>query len=282
MKTPITYYGGKQLMLHRILPLIPDHKLYVEPFVGGGAVFFAKRQASVSVINDLDLALVNFYRVCVVDFGNLKKLISKTLFSRMELNLAETYLKDFSKDSEYFYTSFRTDVFAAWAVWFVLNNTYGHALGTGFACVGNAHSKLKSVKRFLSSRKYFTTEIATRLEGSIIENDNALNVIRRHDCEDAFFYCDPPYLNADCSSYSTKYEESNFEELLKTLSQIKGKFLLSSYPSEILEQYTKAQLWKQQIFNLNNTIKTGSRKKEVLTYNYELEQFDLFSERTEL
>jgi DNA adenine methylase len=47
MKTPITYYGGKQKMLKHILPMIPKHTCYVEPFVGGGAVFWAKQQAKV-------------------------------------------------------------------------------------------------------------------------------------------------------------------------------------------------------------------------------------------
>ncbi len=35
MRTPITYYGGKQTMLKHILPLIPEHSLYTEAFVGG-------------------------------------------------------------------------------------------------------------------------------------------------------------------------------------------------------------------------------------------------------
>lgn len=39
LKTPISYYGGKQSMLKHILPIIPEHTIYVEPFFGGGAVF---------------------------------------------------------------------------------------------------------------------------------------------------------------------------------------------------------------------------------------------------
>lgn len=35
MKTPISYYGGKQTLLKHILPLIPNHKLYTEAFCGG-------------------------------------------------------------------------------------------------------------------------------------------------------------------------------------------------------------------------------------------------------
>jgi len=40
MKTPISYYGGKQKLVSKILQLVPEHKLYCEPFVGGGAVFW--------------------------------------------------------------------------------------------------------------------------------------------------------------------------------------------------------------------------------------------------
>lgn len=32
MRTPISYYGGKQTMLKHILPLIPSHKIYTEYF----------------------------------------------------------------------------------------------------------------------------------------------------------------------------------------------------------------------------------------------------------
>jgi DNA adenine methylase len=35
MKTPITYYGGKQKMLKYILPLIPEHSIYTEAFFWG-------------------------------------------------------------------------------------------------------------------------------------------------------------------------------------------------------------------------------------------------------
>lgn len=45
MRTPISYYGGKQTMLKHILPLIPPHHIYTEAFCGGAAVLFAKRPA---------------------------------------------------------------------------------------------------------------------------------------------------------------------------------------------------------------------------------------------
>ena len=47
MKTPITYWGGKQQLLPKILPLIPLHRQYCEPFFGGGALYFAKQQSEI-------------------------------------------------------------------------------------------------------------------------------------------------------------------------------------------------------------------------------------------
>lgn len=60
MKTPISYYGGKQTLLKHILPLIPKHKLYTEAFCGGAAVLFAKRPADGEVINDISMDITNF------------------------------------------------------------------------------------------------------------------------------------------------------------------------------------------------------------------------------
>jgi len=63
MKTPVTYYGGKQKLASTILKLIPEHNLYCEPFVGGAAIYFAKEPSNVEVINDTNKELMNFYRV---------------------------------------------------------------------------------------------------------------------------------------------------------------------------------------------------------------------------
>lgn len=82
MKTPITYYGGKQTMLKHILPLIPKHKLYTEAFCGGCAVLFAKPQADCEVINDLNRSLVNFYLIAKRHYPMLKSEIDSTLHCR--------------------------------------------------------------------------------------------------------------------------------------------------------------------------------------------------------
>ena len=73
MKTPISYYGGKQTLLKHILPLIPKHKLYTEAFCGGAAVLFAKRPADGEVINDISMDITNFYWMAKVYYRDLKQ-----------------------------------------------------------------------------------------------------------------------------------------------------------------------------------------------------------------
>ena len=63
LKTPISYYGGKQRLVKTILPNFPTHTLYAEPFCGGAALFFAKEASEIEVLNDTNSELINFYRV---------------------------------------------------------------------------------------------------------------------------------------------------------------------------------------------------------------------------
>lgn len=124
-----------------------------------------------------------------------------------------------------------------------------------------------------NKRNAFTEDYAIRLQLVQIECTDALKIIKTRDTTDSFFYCDPPYFNSNCGHYDG-YTIEDFEMLLKTLSSIKGKFLLSSYPSPLLKQYVKQMGWHQieiksgvSVANANST-KGQKIKTEVLTANY--------------
>lgn len=262
LKTPITYYGGKQNLISTILPLFPMHQTYIEPFVGGGAVFWAKRPSEVEVINDYNRELINFYEVCQNEFIELEKMVRISLHSR-----------SLHADASVMYNNphLFTRIQRAWAVWVLSSQSFSSMLdGTwGYDVIKGTTSRKISKKR-----DSFTEEYAIRLQNVQIENTDALRVIRSRDYENAFHYCDPPYFNSDCGHYDG-YSIDDFEELLKTLSSLKGKFLMSSYPSDILTKYSKENGWytrkvEQSVSVANGTGGAGKKKIEVLTANYDL------------
>ncbi|EOW3614417.1 DNA adenine methylase, partial [Escherichia coli] len=55
--------GGKRRLAKHILPLFPEHTMYVEPFCGGAALFFMKKPSRAEIINDINSDIVNLYRV---------------------------------------------------------------------------------------------------------------------------------------------------------------------------------------------------------------------------
>jgi len=264
MKTPITYYGGKQKMLRHILPMIPPHTLYCEPFCGGAAVFFAKQKSEIEVINDTNKELINFYRVVQNDFVSLEKEVRITLHSRT-----------LHRDASAIYNSphLFSEVKRAWAVWVLATQSFSAMLDGSF---GYDVSEQHTTKKISNARANFTEELAIRLQNVQIECTDALRIINSRDSKNSFFYIDPPYYNSDCGHYDG-YTVEDFENLLKALSKIEGKFLLSSYDSPILKEYVKSQRWAQKRFELtvsvansNATKKPPKKKVEVLTYNYEL------------
>lgn len=75
-----------------------------------------------------------------------------------------------------------------------------------------------------------------------IENDDALNVIKRYDSFETLFYCDPPYPHGsrgDKNAY--KYEMSDLMhiKLAEVLKSIKAKVAISGYRCELMDELYK-------------------------------------------
>jgi DNA adenine methylase len=258
LNTPITYYGGKQKLVPKILPLIPAHTIYCEPFTGGGAVFFSKPPSVNEVLNDTNRELINFYRVVQNDFTSLEKEVRITLYSR-----------DLHRKAWVIYNN--PDMFSqikrAWAVWVLSSQGFSGQLTATWG-----RDNKNTVTRKLTNKKAaFTEDLAIRLQNVQLEAADALYIINSRDDAQTFFYCDPPYPNSDCGHYDG-YSMDDFEALLKTLSTVQGRFLLSSYPSEVLTAYTQANGWQSKVFEQGVSVNTKSgyqkKKWEVLTWNY--------------
>ncbi len=258
LRPPVTYYGGKQNLTSTILPLIPEHSLYCEPFLGGGAIFWAKPKSKVEVINDLDGFVVNFYQQCVSNFDQLQAKIAQTPHSR-SLH-ADAYVM-------YQNPHLFDDLEKAWAFWVLSNQSMLAILGNTWAA-GNKDNKRESA--LSNKRSGFLAHYKERLDLVQIESRPALHIIKSRDSESTFFYLDPPYYNSNMGHYGG-YTLQDFEDLLKMLTGLKGKFLLSSYPSEVLSDYSQKHGWQSREIEMNlSASKKGKRKIEVLTANYNI------------
>ncbi|HAQ69843.1 MAG TPA: methyltransferase [Flavobacteriales bacterium] len=268
IRAPVSYYGGKANLVSTILKLIPDHKIYTESFFGSGVVFFAKKPVESEVINDKNDLIINFYEQCISNFDELKLKIESTLFSRSTYTVAMSIWRMphlFNKIQQ------------AWAFYVACNQGFSSHIGSwGMDKYG------KRVKAFMNKKLRFDESLLKRLEHTNIESAEACKVIKAYDIEgDSFHYVDPPYVDTNCGHYEG-YTIADYKRLLDTLSEIKGKFLLSSFPTDILDEYIQKNGWYSIQLTKTKTAakaKLGeprtAKKIEVLTANYPISLDDL-------
>ncbi|WP_416440424.1 DNA adenine methylase [Leeuwenhoekiella sp. A16] len=259
-RTPIKYYGGKTRMLPHILPLIPAHRIYVEGFAGGAALFWAKEPSKIEVLNDINRNVATFYKVMKTNFVELLKLVETTLHCEGTFKHCK---KVYHSPSGY------SEVERAWAFFVCTNMSYGAEAAGSFQWVKNKNDNWPPAVSIANRRIQFQ-EYIKRLETVCVHCMEAEKLIPKRDSPDVFFYLDPPYAGARQGHYSG-YTQEMFDELLEILSRIEGKFLLSSYSNESLNKYVNINAWHQKEFDKRLGVAGGDRRKtEVLTWNYEL------------
>ena len=67
LNPPLKWVGSKRRLVNIILPLIPDHQNYYEPFLGSGAIFFAYIQTQTNknkayYLSDVNADLMNLWQ----------------------------------------------------------------------------------------------------------------------------------------------------------------------------------------------------------------------------
>ncbi|GHV78204.1 restriction endonuclease subunit M [Spirochaetia bacterium] len=262
MRTPLSYYGGKQQLATRILGMIPEHQIYCEPFCGGAAIFFSKEPSKVEIINDTNGEIINFYEVLKRDFPALEREIEISLHSRKQHRQARVIYDN-------------PDMFdrikRAWAVWMLANGSYGCMLDGGFGYDRTGGTS----KKLANKRSGFTADYAIRLQKVQIECCGALRIIHSRDTPETFFYLDPPYVGSDQGHYDG-YTQMDFDAPLGILEAIQGKFLLSSFHNTSLAKFSRRKDWHTVEFRLSSSMthgngKTVREKVEVLTANYPIE-----------
>lgn len=193
-------------MLKYILPLIPDHDCYVEPFFGGGAVFFAHEPSKVEVINDLNRDLVGFLQCAKY---HLDELLRETDLVPNSREVLETYLAQPGI----------TDIQRA-ARWFIRHRISFGGTGNTFAVSRTAP---------LSSRQARIDAIrgvSARLDRTAVENKDYAQILRIYDSPRTFFFIDPPYMDAGGAAYAG-WNEFQIHAFASAVQALQGTWMVT-------------------------------------------------------
>ena len=257
MNALLNYPGAKWGMAKEIVALMPSHRSYLEPFFGSGAVLFNKPPSAIETINDIDGDIVNFFAVLREQPEELARLISLTPYAREVFDDAHE-----NRGTEPLDRAYR----------FAIRSKMGH----GFKIDVYARERSYCVNCW-NSLPSNLAEAAQRLKSVQIENQPALDVIRKFNHDNVLIYADPPYLldTRGGKQYRHEMTEQDHVDLLAALRQHKGTVILSGYPSEMYDQELKG--WSRitrKSYNQNSDPRT-----EVLWCNFETpKQFDLLEQ----
>jgi DNA adenine methylase len=201
--------GGKSRMLKHLLPLIPEHTCYCEPFMGGIAVLLAKQRSDVEVINDLNGDLVALYRNLQHHLPELLREMDFMFSSRQTLHdyIAQPGITEIQRAARFLLKN-RTS-FGGGMKSFAVARTSGG---------GGAFSRAKSTD--------LLGAVHTRLDGVVVEHLSYERCLELYDSKDSFFFIDPPYLNAPTGAYEG-FSEADVRLLRKRVDKLKGKWIVT-------------------------------------------------------
>ena len=259
LKPPFEYYGGKAHLAPKIAALLPPHDHYVEPFAGGLSVLLAKEPSQAETVNDLDGDLVTFWRVLRDQPEELERVCSLTPHS----------VDEFVSANE---RTTASDLEVARRVFVVLTQGREHSLKPRDA--GGWRRSLKTsartpMPRVLSAQAERISAIAERMAGVSIENDDALNIIRRYGREPSVcIYADPPYLGETRGmggGYGIDQKEEEFHrEFAAACKEAKSSVVISGYDSALYAELFAG--WERMDMTTRPT-QSRDRKMEVLWSN---------------
>jgi DNA adenine methylase len=227
MKTPITYYGGKQRLAKKIVREIMQipHTVYAEPFFGGGSVLYEKgyidrgngdyyREA----INDHNKQLATFWQVVRENPDELIELINTTMYSQWDYDSADRIYKTPMQ---------HTDLEVAWATFVLCNMSFSGRIDGGW----RTKTTSDNPARTWANKKDRLPECFHRFRDVSIGCEDAIKFIQRWDSPHTLFYLDPPYPKANQGHYGG-YTIEEFQELCDTLDTCLGSYILSNYQQD--------------------------------------------------
>jgi len=205
----IPYLGDKSKFSQFIVPHIPPHKLYCEPFGGMFGLFLSSNLDSSPVIyND-----INKYNSILFKFLKNKDFINQI----DRINITES-LYETAKEKIYS----NMDDFHKAIYWLII-----------LTCASNLHdvigSKFKNSYEFDLFKIKYINLYSKINKITNIESLDYKEVMLKYDSEDSFFYLDPPYYGKEHFYVNHNFKIDSHKDLSNFTKKIKGKVMISYY-----------------------------------------------------
>jgi DNA adenine methylase len=257
VKPPVPYFGGKITLGPAIASLLPDHGHYVEPYCGSLAVLLAKQPSPHETVNDLDGALMTFWRVLRDRPADLERVCTLTPHSRAEHRASYEPAVD--------------ELETARRVWVQLTQgRSGIRRGTGWRHFQDPSNSSLGMPAYLTGYVARICPAAERLAAVSLESMPALDLIGKYGRdEDVLLYVDPPYLPSARSSGSYLHEmtTTDHHDLAAALRAARATVVLSGYPSDLYDHELYPD-WHRRTFDASTGQGgTWANRTEVLWSN---------------
>lgn len=261
--SPFRYPGGKFYALKFIMPFINavEHDEYREPFVGGGAAFFAKKKSQFNWLNDLDRDLMVAYQVMADP--HLRSELAERLGRETATRARHREVKDLAPTGP-LEAAFRT---------YYLNRTSFsgilHKPAWGYKIGQSVQPKGWPKKVWQAGRK---------LEGVRLTALDFEDVLKAPpEGKRVFMYVDPPYYQSDQKrAYEKSFAMEDHNRLLNLLRKTEYPFCLSYDDCpDIRRMYSWAEIYTGQWwYNTANCRGTPRKKgKELIITNYPVKRY---------
>lgn len=236
----LRYHGGKWKLAPWIISNFPEHRVYVEPYGGGGSVLLRKPRSYAEVYNDLDGEVVNLFRVARQLPDELCKAIQLTPFSRYD------FVQSYEPAEDPVEQARRTVVRS------FMGFGSGAACGNATGFRANSNRSGTTPARDWANFPKALAAVAERLAGVVIENRDALKVMAAHDGPETLHYVDPPYVhstrhagNKYCKKgYRFEMSDDDHRRMASLLKQLRGAVVVSGYPCDLYDRELFAD-WKR-------------------------------------
>lgn len=257
-KPLIKWFGGKSDEINEFIQYIPkDSKLYIEPFIGGGSLYFFLSPKK-AVISDVHTDLINFYEMIKEGYN---------------LNIYDFMVNNLNNSKTYY--SVRAmkpvDKIESASKFYYLRKTCFRGM-TRYNSLGQfniSYGKYKTI----NYENLLDYEYVDLLQNTDILNCDYKEIFKKYNSTDNFVFLDPPY---DCKIVDYGYcnfDRKYHEELANIFKTTDNKclmiigdtpFIRDLYKDYIVGDYQKNYKFK----NYSNRVGDEINTKHLIIKNY--------------